>query len=60
MIDLAHHLDMKVIAEGVETKEQAEFLKNYGCDYLQGFYFSRPVPEEEFEKLLDSQQGVVI
>lgn len=60
MIDLAHHLDMKVIAEGVETKEQADFLKNYGCDYLQGFYFSRPVPEEEFEKLLDSQQGVVI
>ena len=60
MIDLAHHLDMKVIAEGVETKEQADFLKNYGCDYLQGFYFSRLVPEEEFEKLLDSQQGVVI
>lgn len=60
LIDLAHHLDMKVIAEGVETKEQADFLKNYGCDYLQGFYFSRPVPEEEFEKLLDSQQGVVI
>ena len=60
MIDLAHHLDMKVIAEGVETKEQADFLKNYGCDYLQGFYFSRPVPEEEFEKLLDSQPGIVI
>lgn len=60
LIDLAYHLEMKVIAEGVETKEQADFLKNYGCDYLQGFYFSRPVPEEEFEKLLDSQQGVVI
>ncbi|WP_448863343.1 EAL domain-containing protein [Dorea sp.] len=59
-MDLAHHLDMKVIAEGVETKEQADFLKNYGCDYLQGFYFSKAVSEEEFEKLLDSQSGIVI
>ena len=54
LIDLAHHLDMKVIAEGVETKEQVEFLKNYGCDYLQGYYFAKPMPEEEFEKLLDA------
>ena len=53
LIDLAHHLDMKVIAEGVETKNQAEFLKNYGCDYLQGYYFAKPVPQEEFEKMLD-------
>lgn len=51
---------MKVIAEGVETKEQADFLKNYGCDYLQEFYFSKAVSEEEFEKLLDSQSGIVI
>lgn len=51
---------MKVIAEGVEMKEQADFLKNYGCDYLQGFYFSKVVSEEEFEKLLDSQSGIVI
>ena len=53
LIDLAHHLEMKVVAEGVETKEQAEFLKNYGCDYLQGYYFSKPVTQEEFEQLLD-------
>ena len=46
-------LDMKVVAEGVETKEQADCLKEYGCDYLQGFYFSKPLPEEEFAKLLD-------
>nr|WP_296094326.1 EAL domain-containing protein [uncultured Dorea sp.] len=57
---MAYHLDMKVIAEGVEMKEQADFLKNYGCDYLQGFYFSKAVSEEEFEKLLDSQPGIVI
>ena len=37
-----------------------DFLKNYGCDYLQGFYFSKAVSEEEFEKLLDSQPGIVI
>ena len=53
IIELAHRLDMKVVAEGVETKEQADCLKEYGCDYLQGFYFSKPLPEEEFAKLLD-------
>ena len=53
LIDLAHHLEMKVVAEGVETKEQAEFLENHGCDYLQGYYFSKPVTQVEFEKLLD-------
>lgn len=53
LIDLAHHLEMKVVAEGVETKEQADFLKNYGCDFLQGYYFSKPVPQEEFEKMLE-------
>lgn len=56
LIELAHRLDMKVVAEGVETKEQAEFLRNYGCDYLQGFYFCRPMPEAEFEKLLDQKK----
>ena len=53
LIELAHRLDLKVIAEGVETKEQADFLRNYGCDYFQGFYFSKPLPQEEFEMLLD-------
>lgn len=53
LVELAHRLDMKVVAEGVETKEQAEFLRDYGCDYLQGFYFSRPMPEAQFEQLLE-------
>ncbi len=48
-------MDLKVIAEGVETKEQADFLKNYGCDYFQGYYFAKPMPQEEFETLLDKQ-----
>lgn len=53
IIDMGHRLGMKLIAEGVETKEQAEFLKNSGCDYIQGYYYYRPMPEEEFQKLLD-------
>ena len=53
LVELAHRLNMKVVAEGVETEEQAEFLPGYGCDYLQGFYFSRPMPEAQFEQLLE-------
>ena len=53
LIELAHRLDMKVIAEGVETKEQAAFLKEHGCDFFQGFYYAKPMPLKEFETLLD-------
>ena len=53
LIELAHRLDMKVIAEGVETKEQAAFLKEHGCDFFQGFYYAQPMPLKEFETLLD-------
>lgn len=53
IIDMAHHMDAKVIAEGVETEDQLKFLKRHDCDYVQGFYFSKPLPKEEFEKLLD-------
>ncbi|MFU8785008.1 EAL domain-containing protein [Aliidiomarina sp.] len=42
LITMAHHLGLAVVAEGVETKEQGEFLKNIECDLLQGFYFARP------------------
>ena len=52
IIDIAKYLRVTVVAEGVETKEQLEFLKNEGCDLVQGYYFSRPVPPEEFEKLI--------
>ncbi len=49
IIALAKALDMKVVAEGVETKEQAEFCIRHGCDLLQGYYYSRPVSAGEFE-----------
>ena len=43
---------MKSIAEGVETAEQHEYLRHHGCDEMQGYFFSRPLPLEEVEKLL--------
>jgi EAL domain-containing protein (putative c-di-GMP-specific phosphodiesterase class I) len=53
MIEMAHRLGRKVIAEGVESYEQAELLKRQGCDYLQGFLYSKPVHAEELAQLLD-------
>lgn len=52
VISLAHTLDLKVVIEGVETKEQAEIMRNLNCDIVQGFYFSRPLPKLEYAKKL--------
>ncbi len=52
IIKLTHELGMEIVAEGIETREQLEFLKTSGCDYGQGYLFSRPVPKEEIEALL--------
>lgn len=46
IVSLAHHLGLRVTAEGVETREQAELLRSFGCDQLQGFYFGRPTPAD--------------
>ena len=52
MIYMVHVLDMGVIAEGVETSEQAEFLKSEGCPEMQGYFFYKPMPVEEFEHVV--------
>ncbi len=52
MIKLGHSLGMKVVAEGVESREDVILLRSMGVDYLQGFYFSRPIPKLEFQYLL--------
>ena len=52
IISLAHSLRLHVIAEGVETAEQLAFLRAHGCDQMQGYFFSRPVAAEAFERLL--------
>ena len=52
IITMAHSLGMKTVAEGVETREQLDFLRTQGCDYAQGFYFSPPLPGAEIEHLL--------
>jgi EAL domain-containing protein (putative c-di-GMP-specific phosphodiesterase class I) len=52
VVDLAHTLGMKVIAEGVESWEQAALLGEMGCDMAQGYYFARPLPHEELSEFL--------
>lgn len=53
VVRLAQSLHIRVTAEGVETKDQYEFLKALGCDTIQGYYFARPMPAEDFERLLE-------
>ncbi len=57
IIAMAHGLRLEVIAEGVETAEQWEFLRNLDCDFAQGYYFGKPMPREEFEEFLLIQQA---
>ena len=54
IITLAEKMQIKVIAEGVETKEQLDFLKQNNCRYVQGYYFSKPLPRSDFEIYLES------
>lgn len=53
IIDMCHLLGMKVVAEGAETETQVNILRDDCCDYIQGYYFSKPLPEEEFKQFLD-------
>lgn len=58
IIKLAKIMSFKVIAEGVETREQLDFLTNEGGDLIQGYYFSRPLPKAELVSLLERTGGV--
>lgn len=58
IVSMARFMDLRIIAEGAETKEQVEFLQDLGCDYAQGYYFYRPMPTEALEELL-AQEDLV-
>ncbi|MBD2593132.1 EAL domain-containing response regulator [Nostoc spongiaeforme FACHB-130] len=60
LIEMAHNLNMQVVAEGVETEEELHFLRDAHCDYMQGFLFSRPLPAPEFENFLWSNRHLYI
>ena len=53
---IAKHLGVKTIVEGVETKEQVEFIRKLGCDVIQGYYYSKPISREEFEEYFNQNQ----
>ncbi len=54
VVTLGHTMDLRVIAEGVETAEQLAFLRRNQCDEMQGYLFGKPMPAHEFGKLLES------
>ncbi|MCF0130395.1 MAG: EAL domain-containing protein, partial [Pseudobutyrivibrio sp.] len=56
MQNIFHSMGAKVVAEGVETKEQFEYLRSIGCDYIQGYYFSKAVPSDEFVAFIKSHR----
>jgi EAL domain-containing protein (putative c-di-GMP-specific phosphodiesterase class I) len=53
-INMGRSLKLRVIAEGVETQQELAFLQDHECDEAQGYYFNRPIPPNEFAKLLET------
>jgi len=58
VLDIAKYLGVPVVAEGVETEEQMKLLKDAGCELVQGYYFSKPLPPEEFEELIKKEMAI--
>ncbi len=58
VLDIAKYLKVPVVAEGVETGQQLDMLKGAGCDLVQGYYFSRPLPPEAFEELIEKEKKI--
>lgn len=56
IIAMGHQLNLEIVAEGVETREQLEFLRQHNCDFVQGYFFSKPIPASDLEQML-RQQG---
>ena len=54
IVDLAHNLGVKVVAEGVEDEATMDLLIDYGCDAAQGYYFSRPIPGDEVSRWFET------
>ncbi len=52
MIELGHNIGMKIVVEGIENKRMVEMITSLGCDYMQGYYFAKPIPVFEFQKML--------
>ena len=59
VVDMAKRLSITSLCEGVETPEQSDYLKQIGCQIQQGYYFSKPIPQEEFELFMDQKSGKV-
>jgi len=59
IINLSKSLSIPVVAEGVETKEQADILAANGCDIFQGYYFAKPMPKDELTVFLTSQKKAI-
>lgn len=58
VVRMAKWMSLKAVAEGVETEDELNFLKSVDCNYIQGFYFYKPMPEKEFEELLNNPELV--
>ena len=58
LIRMARQMDIPIIVEGIETKAQEAFLNNLGCHYVQGYKYYRPMPVDEFEKMIEDETCV--
>ena len=59
IVHMAEELNMHVISEGIETAQQVDFLKEIGCDMVQGYYYYKPMPLHDFHKLIKSRKSDV-
>jgi len=60
IISLVHQMDISVVAEGVENETQLHYLNDQHCDYIQGFYWGKPLPDDDLDKLLEESEGITV